>query len=667
VSTSKAEKPVEDDRNAAFTEDNEIAATFVKSLFPTLYCVYNSSAGPGIRHKCVAGLLRMLYFSSPEVLNDVLEVYPVSSQIAALLGSRDQKVVVSALQMAHILMDKLPEVFRIYFRKEGVVHEIEKLAAVTGGPSGVASSTSSATASASTAINDERESGGAKDEEARKQELLSSATYSPPMTRRRLSDILRRRHARQSSKDEPSPPPPRASSVELPSKGSSVVRAFRFGKKLKESGASKTKSSGSGSGSDSLNMSTMSSMITSETTLSSYLLSTPPGVVTSEQTPTPSPPAIILPTVRPHSIAQFSSIVPPKPDMPSSTVVGEFTPLVSASTISVTPTPSLLTPSTVPTTDPARTAPATEHKNNQAQVKVEDLSMKEWEDFERKFKENIAKAATQSCRKEPRSCGLKSLQHDFKPENVLLEVEEQGTALVIKLALQIPESTPDQTVSVIMGRDLVGLLKKAESKSLLTEVFGSKEYVVSEPSRSPTHTPTEMVKEDSGGSLPLGAIAGGAGGAVLILILIILGVYTCKKNQRGSFSPNTRVAPQPEHGEPVPTKKLSAPLIVQEAESQAWAKPKKLEEPPSLISDNKMVAAPLTNNWVEVTEIESMRELENIPMQDLAQPMETPGTLPQRHRGQIGNPSSWPEADHRTSAGRLTSKSSLPPIGTKLN
>ena len=43
----------------------------------------------------------------------------LSSQVAALLGSRDQKVVVSALQMAHILMEKLPEIFRIYFRKEG--------------------------------------------------------------------------------------------------------------------------------------------------------------------------------------------------------------------------------------------------------------------------------------------------------------------------------------------------------------------------------------------------------------------------------------------------------------------------------------------------------------------------------------------------------------------
>ena len=35
------------------------------------------------------------------------------------MASQDVKVVVGALQMANILMQKLPEIFSVYFRREG--------------------------------------------------------------------------------------------------------------------------------------------------------------------------------------------------------------------------------------------------------------------------------------------------------------------------------------------------------------------------------------------------------------------------------------------------------------------------------------------------------------------------------------------------------------------
>jgi len=37
-----------------------------------------------------------------------------------MMASQDLKVVVGAMQMAHILMNKLPEVFSIFFRREGI-------------------------------------------------------------------------------------------------------------------------------------------------------------------------------------------------------------------------------------------------------------------------------------------------------------------------------------------------------------------------------------------------------------------------------------------------------------------------------------------------------------------------------------------------------------------
>ena len=45
--------------------------------------------------------------------------FSLCSHIAAMMASHDVRAVVCAVQMAQILIDKLPEVFSIYFRREG--------------------------------------------------------------------------------------------------------------------------------------------------------------------------------------------------------------------------------------------------------------------------------------------------------------------------------------------------------------------------------------------------------------------------------------------------------------------------------------------------------------------------------------------------------------------
>ena len=41
------------------------------------------------------------------------------SHIAAMMASQDLKVVVGGIQMAEILMQKLSDIFNVYFRREG--------------------------------------------------------------------------------------------------------------------------------------------------------------------------------------------------------------------------------------------------------------------------------------------------------------------------------------------------------------------------------------------------------------------------------------------------------------------------------------------------------------------------------------------------------------------
>ena len=55
----------------------------------------------------------------------------MSSFVATLLASQDMSIVATAVKMCEVLMEKLPDIFDIYFQREGVVHEIERLSTIT--------------------------------------------------------------------------------------------------------------------------------------------------------------------------------------------------------------------------------------------------------------------------------------------------------------------------------------------------------------------------------------------------------------------------------------------------------------------------------------------------------------------------------------------------------
>ena len=116
-----------DPRSVCLEEDPILAQSLVRSLFGLLYEVYSSSAGPSVRQKCLRALLRIIHYSSSDLLECVLKNHSVSRHISAMLASPDLRIVVGSLQMANILIEKLPKVFSIYFRREGVVHQISKL------------------------------------------------------------------------------------------------------------------------------------------------------------------------------------------------------------------------------------------------------------------------------------------------------------------------------------------------------------------------------------------------------------------------------------------------------------------------------------------------------------------------------------------------------------
>lgn len=120
--------PYRDARLACLREERSLAAEFIKNMFSVLYEIYSSSAGPSVRFKCLRALLRMVYFASADLLREVLTNQMLSSHIAGMMASNDLRIVVGALQMSEILIQKLPEIFGVHFKRDGVMHQINLLA-----------------------------------------------------------------------------------------------------------------------------------------------------------------------------------------------------------------------------------------------------------------------------------------------------------------------------------------------------------------------------------------------------------------------------------------------------------------------------------------------------------------------------------------------------------
>ncbi|CAF4924135.1 unnamed protein product, partial [Rotaria socialis] len=74
-----------DARTEILKDNVELFNSFVQSLFPILYEVYNTSAGPAIKHRCLQTILRMIYYSSTDLLETILKQQSISSNIASML------------------------------------------------------------------------------------------------------------------------------------------------------------------------------------------------------------------------------------------------------------------------------------------------------------------------------------------------------------------------------------------------------------------------------------------------------------------------------------------------------------------------------------------------------------------------------------------------------
>ncbi|PIN19161.1 putative ubiquitin fusion degradation protein [Handroanthus impetiginosus] len=105
----------------------ELLQQFGMDLLPVLVQIYGSSVNGAVRHKCLSVIGKLMYFSTTEMILSLMNVTNISSFLAEVLAWKDPQVLVPALQIAEILMEKLPDTFSKMFVREGVVHAVDML------------------------------------------------------------------------------------------------------------------------------------------------------------------------------------------------------------------------------------------------------------------------------------------------------------------------------------------------------------------------------------------------------------------------------------------------------------------------------------------------------------------------------------------------------------
>ncbi|MBA0605993.1 hypothetical protein Godav_018519 [Gossypium davidsonii] len=133
--TSSSEKEDNTDGNASevsarenlLHEQPDVLQQFGMDLLPVLIQIYGSSVNTSIRHKCLSVIGKLMYFSSAEMIQNLLSVTNLSSFLAGILASKDPHVLVPSLKVAEILLEKLPATFSKMFVREGVVHAVDQL------------------------------------------------------------------------------------------------------------------------------------------------------------------------------------------------------------------------------------------------------------------------------------------------------------------------------------------------------------------------------------------------------------------------------------------------------------------------------------------------------------------------------------------------------------
>ncbi|KAL6011107.1 E3 ubiquitin-protein ligase upl4 [Asimina triloba] len=106
----------------------ELLLQFGMDILPILIEVVSSGANLYVYYGSLSVINKLVYFSHADILQDFFKTTKISSFLAGVFAQNDHHLLMSALKITEIVMQKLPDAFLNSLVKEGVVYAIEALA-----------------------------------------------------------------------------------------------------------------------------------------------------------------------------------------------------------------------------------------------------------------------------------------------------------------------------------------------------------------------------------------------------------------------------------------------------------------------------------------------------------------------------------------------------------
>ncbi|XP_047332600.1 E3 ubiquitin-protein ligase UPL3-like isoform X2 [Impatiens glandulifera] len=114
-------------REKLLNDQPELLQQFGVDLLPVMVQIYGSGVNSPVPNRCLSIIGKLMYFSSSDMIQTLMKVTNISSFLADVLAWKDPQVLIPALQIADILMGKLPGTFTKMFVREGVIHAVDVL------------------------------------------------------------------------------------------------------------------------------------------------------------------------------------------------------------------------------------------------------------------------------------------------------------------------------------------------------------------------------------------------------------------------------------------------------------------------------------------------------------------------------------------------------------
>ncbi|XP_041016250.1 E3 ubiquitin-protein ligase UPL4-like [Juglans microcarpa x Juglans regia] len=114
-------------RNSVLVNSPSLLQKFGMDILPLLIQVVNSGANLYVCYGCLSIINKLVYFSKSDMLLELLKNTNISSFLAGVFTRKDQHVLLVALHIAEMILQKLSDIFLSSFIKEGVLFAIDAL------------------------------------------------------------------------------------------------------------------------------------------------------------------------------------------------------------------------------------------------------------------------------------------------------------------------------------------------------------------------------------------------------------------------------------------------------------------------------------------------------------------------------------------------------------